>query len=123
MPSLWSNQDSEWLNHIQQIFPGDLELAMCAEPFPQQNQGLSSSNFQLKWEYIQNLWVLLAVWPGCPSDLAEPIMPLASSLHVWAMEKKLAIFYVQPFFDNFGCPPLLPCLIPTAPHGYSSNSQ
>ncbi|KAI5988462.1 hypothetical protein F5J12DRAFT_898193 [Pisolithus orientalis] len=122
MPSLLSNQDSEQLDHVQQIFPGDSEFIMCAEPFPQQNQGLGSSNFQLKQEYIEKLWALLAVWPGCPSDLAEPIMPLASLLHVWAMEKKLAIFYVQPFFDTFGCLPLLPHLIPTAPHGYGSNS-
>ncbi|KAI5993140.1 hypothetical protein F5J12DRAFT_786016 [Pisolithus orientalis] len=123
MPSLWSNQDSEWLDHVWQIFPGDLELTMCAEPFPQQNQGLGLSDFQSKWEYVEKLWVLLAVWPGCPSDLAEPIMPLASSSHVWAMEKKLAIFYVQSFFDTFGCPSLLPHLIPTALRGYGSNSQ
>ncbi|KIN94705.1 hypothetical protein M404DRAFT_167503, partial [Pisolithus tinctorius Marx 270] len=82
MPSLWSNQDSERLDHVRQIFPGDLELTMCAEPFPQQNQGLGSSDFQLKQEYIEKLWALLAVWPGCPSDLAEPIMPLASSSRV-----------------------------------------
>ncbi|KAI6003266.1 hypothetical protein F5J12DRAFT_783692 [Pisolithus orientalis] len=121
MPSLWSNQDSEWLNHVQQIFPGDLELTMCAEPFPQQNQGLGSSDLQLKWEYVEKLWALLAVWPGCPLDLVEPIMPLVSLSCVWAMEKKLAIFYAQSFFDTFGHLPLLPCLIPTALCGYSSN--
>ncbi|KAI5988241.1 hypothetical protein F5J12DRAFT_786932 [Pisolithus orientalis] len=93
MPSLWLNWDSEQFDHVQQIFPGDSELTMCAEPFPQQNQGLSLSNFQSKWEYIEKLQVLLAVWPGCPSDLAEPIMPLVSSSCVWAMEKKLAVFY------------------------------
>ncbi|KIO08042.1 hypothetical protein M404DRAFT_23297 [Pisolithus tinctorius Marx 270] len=123
MPSWWSNRDSEWLDHIWQIFPGDSELTMCTEPFPQQNQGLGSSNFQSKQEYIEKLQALLAVWPGCPLDLAEPIMPLVSSSHVWAMEKKLAIFYVQLFFDTFGHPPLLPCLIPTAPQGYGSNSR
>ncbi|KAI5994556.1 hypothetical protein F5J12DRAFT_785753 [Pisolithus orientalis] len=53
--NLWLNQDSEWLNHVQQIFPGDSELTMCAEPFPQQNQGLGSSDFQSKWEYIEKL--------------------------------------------------------------------
>ncbi|KAI6146790.1 hypothetical protein BKA82DRAFT_146181 [Pisolithus tinctorius] len=123
MPSLWLNWDSEWLNHVWQIFPGDSELTMHTEPFPQQHQGLGSSNFQSKWEYVEKLWVLLAVWPGCPLALAEPIMPLSSSLCVWEMEKKLAIFYVQSFFDTFGCLPLLPCLIPTALWGYSSNSQ
>ncbi|KIN96376.1 hypothetical protein M404DRAFT_163197, partial [Pisolithus tinctorius Marx 270] len=110
MPSLWLNRDSEQLDHIRQIFPGDSELTMCAEPFPQQNQGLGSSDFQSKREYIEKLWALLAVWPGCPSDLAEPIMPLASSSCVWAMEKKLAIFYVQSFFDTFGCCPFFPTL-------------
>ncbi|KAI6154750.1 hypothetical protein BKA82DRAFT_91283, partial [Pisolithus tinctorius] len=107
MPSLWLNLDSQQLDHIWQIFPGDSELTMCAEPFPQQNQGLGSSDFQSTQEYVEKLQALLAVWPGCPSDLVEPIMPLASSSHVWAMEKKLAIFFVQLFFDTFGCPPLL----------------
>ncbi|KAI6139944.1 hypothetical protein BKA82DRAFT_3988060 [Pisolithus tinctorius] len=116
MPSLWSNRDSERLNHVRQV----------RTILPHQECAVSElyADFPcLSLSKIKALAPLLAVWPGCPSDLAEPIMPLASSLRVWAMEKKLAIFYVQSFFDTFGRPPLLPHLIPTAPQGYSSNSQ
>ncbi|KAI6111410.1 hypothetical protein F5141DRAFT_1214914 [Pisolithus sp. B1] len=44
MPGLSSNWEPEWLDHVCQLFPGDLELTMCAEPFPNQNQGLGSSD-------------------------------------------------------------------------------
>ncbi|KIO03323.1 hypothetical protein M404DRAFT_27291, partial [Pisolithus tinctorius Marx 270] len=34
VPALWSNVESEWLDQVHQIFPGDSELTMFAEPFP-----------------------------------------------------------------------------------------
>ncbi|KAI6023452.1 hypothetical protein EDC04DRAFT_2606615 [Pisolithus marmoratus] len=78
MPSLSLNEESEWLDLVHQIFPGDLELTMCAEPFPGENQGLGSSDLQSKW---------------FPSDLVEPLPPSALSACVWAVERKLAAFY------------------------------
>ncbi|KIK12214.1 hypothetical protein PISMIDRAFT_79878, partial [Pisolithus microcarpus 441] len=105
MPDMTLDQESEWLDCV---FHGDLELTMCAEPFPSENQGLASSDPKLKLEYVEKLQVLLSPWPGFPSDLMEPLPPLASLACVWAVEKKLALFYVQSFFDNFGCPPILP---------------
>ncbi|KAI6009915.1 hypothetical protein BKA83DRAFT_4069540, partial [Pisolithus microcarpus] len=104
--------ESEWLDCICQVFPGDLELTMCAEPFPSENQGLASSDPKLKLNYVEKLQVLLSPWPGFPSDLMEPLPPSALSACVWAVEKKLALFYVQLFFDNFSCPPILPHFIP-----------
>ncbi|KAI6118554.1 hypothetical protein EDD16DRAFT_1707347 [Pisolithus croceorrhizus] len=112
MSSMLLDQESEWLDHACQVFPGDLELTMCAEPFPSEDQGLGSSDPQSKCEYVEKLWDLLAPWPGFPSDLMAPLIPSASSAHVWVMEKKLAVFYVQSFFDNFGWPPILPHFIP-----------
>ncbi|KIK14082.1 hypothetical protein PISMIDRAFT_17543 [Pisolithus microcarpus 441] len=44
MPGLSSNREPEWLDLVRQLFPGDSELTMCAEPFPTQNQGLGSSD-------------------------------------------------------------------------------
>ncbi|KAI6029178.1 hypothetical protein BKA83DRAFT_4489143 [Pisolithus microcarpus] len=112
MPGLSSNREPEWLDLVRQLFPGDSELTMCAEPFPTQNQGLGSSDPRSRCEFVEIFRKLLASWPGFPSDLVVPLLPSAPLTHVWAVERRLAIFYVQSFFDNFGRPPILPCLIP-----------
>ncbi|KAI6032429.1 hypothetical protein EDC04DRAFT_2898259 [Pisolithus marmoratus] len=117
MPALSLNQESEWLDRVRQVFPGDSELTMCAEPFPSENQGLGSSDLQSKRKYVERLRGLLALWPGFPSDLVEPLLPSASSARVWAVERKLAAFYIQLFFDNFGRPPILPRFIPVPSQG------
>ncbi|KAI5994312.1 hypothetical protein EDC04DRAFT_2586270 [Pisolithus marmoratus] len=116
MPSSLLNEESEWLDLVRQIFPGDSELTMCAEPFPGENRGLGSSDLQSKCEYVERLRSLLALWLGFPPDLVEPLPPSASSARVWAVERKLAAFYVQCFFDNFGRPPILPHFIPVSSH-------
>ncbi|KAI6103115.1 hypothetical protein EV401DRAFT_1875579 [Pisolithus croceorrhizus] len=95
-----------------QVFPGDSELTMCTEPFPSEDQGLGSSDPQSKCEYVEKLRDLLAPWPGFPSDLMAPLLPSASLARVWVTEKKLAVFYMQSFFDNFGQLPILPHFIP-----------
>ncbi|KAI6097142.1 hypothetical protein EV401DRAFT_1879848, partial [Pisolithus croceorrhizus] len=112
VPSLWSSQQPEWLNQVCQIFPGDLELTMFEEPFPRKNEGLGSLEPQTKLESVERLCALLTSWPGSPSNLEEPLLPLASVTCIWAVEKKVALFYVQSFFDYFGCPPIIPHLIP-----------
>ncbi|KAI6012896.1 hypothetical protein BKA83DRAFT_4500581 [Pisolithus microcarpus] len=112
MPGLSSNWEPEWLDLVHQLFPGDSELTMCAEPFPTQNQGLGSSDPRSRCEFMEIFRKLLASWPGFPSDLVAPLLPSAPLMRVWAVERRLAIFYVQLFFDNFGRPPILPRLIP-----------
>ncbi|KAI6094970.1 hypothetical protein EDD16DRAFT_1707913 [Pisolithus croceorrhizus] len=114
MPSLSSNWEPEWLDCVHQLLPGDSELTMCTEPFLSQNQGLGSSDPRSKCKFMETFWKLLTSWPWFPVDLVEPLLPSTLVMHVWAVERKLAIFYVQSFFDNFGCPPILPCLIPAA---------
>ncbi|KAI6004329.1 hypothetical protein EDC04DRAFT_2611657 [Pisolithus marmoratus] len=113
-PNLWSSQQPEWLNQIHQIFPSNLDLTMYDEPFPTQNGGLGSLEPQMKLESVEKLHTLLASWPGFPLNLEESLLPLALVTHVWAMEKKVALFYVQSFFDYFGHLPIVPCLIPNS---------
>ncbi|KAI6147805.1 hypothetical protein BKA82DRAFT_140203 [Pisolithus tinctorius] len=113
VPALWSNVESEQLD---QIFLGDLELTMFAKPFPVKDQGLASLEPQTKLEYVERFWTLLTSWPGFPLDLGTSLPLSASPAHVWAVEKQLALFYMQSFFNNFGCLPIVLCLIPKNPH-------
>ena len=94
---------------------GDATLAMCVEPFPTKNQGLVSLELEEKRHYVESFRVLLSSWPEFPMELQDLLMPLAVSTHVWVVEKNLARFYTQAFFDNFSRPPIVPHLI-AKPH-------
>ena len=101
--------------HFYQVFPSDAELAMCMEPFLTKNQGLVSLELEEKHHYIESFCVLLSLWPEFPTELQDLLMPLAVSVRVWVVEKNLAWFYMQAFFDNFSRPPIVPHLIPNPP--------
>ena len=101
--------------HFYQVFPSDAELAMCMESFPMKNQGLVSLELEEKCCYVESFRVLLSLWPEFPMELQDSLMPLAVSTCVWVVEKNLAQFYTQAFFDNFGHPPIVPHLIPNPP--------
>ncbi|KIM56184.1 hypothetical protein SCLCIDRAFT_133193, partial [Scleroderma citrinum Foug A] len=113
VPQAWSDPNNSCLDEVRQVFPGD-ELSMCVEPFLTKNQGLVSQEPAEKRCYIEKFRVLLSSWPGFPSDLTL-LMPSATSACVWTVEKHLAQFYTQSFFDNFGHPPIVPHLIPDPP--------
>ncbi|KIN98436.1 hypothetical protein M404DRAFT_31291 [Pisolithus tinctorius Marx 270] len=116
VPALWLNVESEWLDQVHQIFLGDSELTMFAEPFPVKDQGLASLEPQMKLEYVKRFWMLLAPWPGFLPDLGTSLPSSASPAHIWAVEKWLVLFYVQSFFDNFSHLPIVLHLIPKNPH-------
>ncbi|KAI6010475.1 hypothetical protein PISMIDRAFT_11324 [Pisolithus microcarpus 441] len=112
VPNLWSSQQLDRLNQVHQIFPGNSELTMYDEPFPRKNEGLGSHEPQTKLEFMERLHALVASWPGFLLDLGQPLLPSALVTCVWAVEKKVVLFYVQSFFDYFGHPPIIPRHIP-----------
>ncbi|KIJ61170.1 hypothetical protein HYDPIDRAFT_169893 [Hydnomerulius pinastri MD-312] len=115
VPHLWLSEQSTRLEEVLQIFPGGAGHSMSAVPFPMRNKGLASSEPTEKRAYVEKLRHVMSSWPGFPQDLADPLLPYTSSPHVWAIKKKLAVFYCQTFFDYFGRPPMLPHQIPAAP--------
>ncbi|KAI6114555.1 hypothetical protein F5141DRAFT_1002533, partial [Pisolithus sp. B1] len=116
VPSLWSSQQPDQLDQVHQIFPGNSELTMYDEPFPRKNKGLGSHEPQTKLEFMERLHALVTSWPGFLSNLEEPLLPSTLVRCVWAVEKKVAFFYVQSFFDYFSCPPIVPHHIPNNGH-------
>ncbi|KIK15233.1 hypothetical protein PISMIDRAFT_16664 [Pisolithus microcarpus 441] len=112
VPNLWSSQQLDRLDQVRQIFPSDLELTMYDEPFPRKNKGLGLHEPQTKLEFMERLCALVASWPGFLSDLGQPLLPSALVTRVWAVEKKVVLFYVQSFFDYFGHLPIIPRHIP-----------
>ncbi|KAL4061816.1 hypothetical protein V8B97DRAFT_2027098 [Scleroderma yunnanense] len=115
VPQIWSNPNNTHLNQVCQVFPGDAEFTMCMESFLMKNQGIASQDLQEKHHYTENFRVLLSSWPGFLTELETSLLPSAVVACVWVVEKKLALFYTQHFFDNFGQPPIVPHLIPNPP--------
>ncbi|KAI6109939.1 hypothetical protein F5141DRAFT_1064026 [Pisolithus sp. B1] len=109
VPSLWSSQQPDWLDQVHQIFPGDLELTI-------KNEGLGSHELQTKLKFMERLRTLVTSRPGFPSNLEEPLLPSTLVTCVWAVEKKVVLFYVQSFFDYFSHPPIVPPHIPNNSH-------
>jgi len=88
---------------------------MCVEWFPIKNEGMASHESQEKRHYIETFCVILLAWPAFPIDLEASLLPSAVATRVWVVEKQLARFYTQSFFDSFGRPPIIPHLIPNPP--------
>ncbi|KAF8834074.1 hypothetical protein BDN67DRAFT_915687 [Paxillus ammoniavirescens] len=114
VPNLWPSKDSTCLDEVLKIFPGDVMVTMCSVPFPANNKGLASNEPSEKRGYLENLCLVMSSWPGFPADVSYPIPPSAASECIWSIEKKLALFYCQMFFDYFGRPPIVLHQIPTS---------
>ena len=89
---------------------------MCIERIPMKNEGMALQEPQEKRCYVEKFRVILSSWPAFPVDLEGSLLPLVVGTHVWVVEKQLARFYTQSFFDSFGQPPIVPRLIPNPPH-------
>ena len=88
---------------------------MCVERIPTKNEGMASQEPQEKCRYVEKFCVILLSWPAFPMDLEGSLLPSAVGTHVWVVEKQLACFYTQSFFESFGQPPIIPRLIPNPP--------
>ncbi|KAF8833470.1 hypothetical protein BDN67DRAFT_1017523 [Paxillus ammoniavirescens] len=116
VPNLWPFEDSTHLDEVLKIFPGDVTVTMCLVPFPANNKGLASNEPSEKCGYLENLHLVMSSWLEFPADVSDPIPPSAASERIWSIEKKLALFYCQMFFNYFGCPPIVLHQILTLSH-------
>jgi hypothetical protein len=113
----WTENADSRLALITAIFSGEAELAQWANPFPERNEGLMATDCRDRVPYVEALRVLLSAWPGAPSLSALP--PNASLDDTRSLEKQLATYYCQTFFDSYGRPPILPHHIPVTRRIYS----
>ena len=88
---------------------------MCIERIATNNEGMASQEPQEKCHYVEKFHIILSSWPTFPADLEGSLLPSVVGTRVWVVEKQLAHFYTQSFFDSFGQPPIIPCLIPNPP--------
>ncbi|KAF9231393.1 hypothetical protein BU15DRAFT_82460 [Melanogaster broomeanus] len=113
----WVEDADSRLVRITAIFNGEVELAQWANPFPERNEGLMATNYRDRVPCIEAFRVLLSAWPSAPSF--SPLSPNPSLDNTHTLEKQLAAYYCQTFFDSYGRPPILPHHIPVTRRVYT----
>ena len=109
-PDIWAEDPALRTNLIAAVFGCTSVLAQWADPFPNVNMGLTAIDYRDRKPYIEAFRLLLVNWPSAPM---LPPLPVDASLDdTVLLEKKIALFYCQRFFDSYGCPPILPHHIP-----------
>ena len=111
------------LSNATQLFKRQIEISQCFltdsfrhVPIPSENCGLADDDFDKRFRFITALVFVMDKWKGeKPAMLAGDINDLQLSVtEAREMEKVVANYYCQQFFNYFGCAAQVPhCLFPT----------
>jgi hypothetical protein len=94
---------------IQAIFPGN--SGYLVDGLPDKNEGLVADHWTDRAPFLQKLDDLILPWVGWKEYKAKVVpgpLVMTKSADVLALEKALATFYCQQFFDHFGRAAILP---------------
>jgi len=94
---------------IQEIFPGN--GGYLVDGLPVKNEGLVADHWTDRAPFIQKLDVLLMPWLGWKEYKVKHVpgeLSMTKREDVLALEKALARYYCQQFFDHFGRAAILP---------------
>jgi hypothetical protein len=113
VPRLWEDEPEERTDLLYSIFPGEGGLVMWQDIMPTQENGLWASP-EVAFPFIENWRVLLAMWPGCPSQLTAPLHEdKFTAVTQFEILSSACTFYAQQFFDLFGRAPIVPHRVPS----------
>jgi hypothetical protein len=100
---------------LRGVFPGDGGFLVGA--MPTSNQGLAAERWEDRLPFVENLRMLMSDWPGHSAVKLKGIKVFNPSFaptcsYVEEVERILAPFYCQTFFDFFGRAAITPHRIP-----------
>ncbi|KAI0336918.1 hypothetical protein BDW22DRAFT_1433741 [Trametopsis cervina] len=103
------------IEYMQQIFPGGRQLYLTS--LPTANIGLASQDPLVRAKSLEPLRRLMLTWPGVPDPIrsSQSLDTLDDSAFVRRMERVMAEFYVNTFYQQSGRAPVLPRRFPFAP--------
>jgi hypothetical protein len=110
-PSLWRGEQA----HNQDVLIKSLfhNQSYLVTDFPQSDIGISASSWKDRSPYINNFRQILSSWPSwsrLPQRVRERKLVTLEDVNV--VERGLADFYCQTFFDHFGRAPITPHRFP-----------
>lgn len=112
MPALWWPGEAEDRDSlIRSLFHNNDYLV---SQFPTSDQGLAALVWQDRAQYLKIFREIMSPWPGFPPDAGH--LKLTSPSEVAFVEKLLANFYCQTFFDFSGRAPITPHRLPIVVH-------
>jgi hypothetical protein len=115
-PSKWLDDESAVARKekISMVFGLDGKFVIWSDPFPRRNTGLQANNISDRLPCLENLREVQNAWPNVPSNLrgASFSHVSCSGKQIEDLERDVAKFYCQTFFDYFGRPPIVPHRIP-----------
>ena len=112
------NLDSQ---NSTQLFERQVEILQCFQtssfqhvPIPSKNLGLADDNFNKRFQFITGLYFVVNSWKGDkPGMLVDDCSNLSPNAAM-ELEKVIAKYYCQRFFNYFGCAAQVPhCLFAT----------
>jgi len=107
-PLLWRGEDAYKRDLLlKSLFHNNDYLV---SKFPTSDCGLASKVWQDRAPYIKIFREILSTWPGLPHGVCS--RKLTSPVEVSVVEKALADFYCQTFYDHFGRAPITPHRLP-----------
>ncbi|KAI5999772.1 hypothetical protein F5J12DRAFT_784550 [Pisolithus orientalis] len=115
VPQLWLDSLDKYTcqSLLWSIFPGECGLSSWSVPLPQEphDLGLTASEMEVAFPYLNKFCQLLSAWPGVPFCLKSPIKLDGSGNQAASEAFILACkFYIQTAFDYLGHQPSLPCI-------------
>jgi hypothetical protein len=106
----WETNRIERMECLRSVFPG--EGSFLVDKIPDKNEGLGAEEWTHKIDFLNNLARVMKSWPGPPDCVFQSGETNEQNTDV--LEQKLAIYYCQTLYENFGRPPVLPRRIPVS---------
>ena len=105
--------ETEREDRIAAVFPDCRPFQL--EVLPTAPAGLAALDINDRIPSLEAFRVILARWPGAPSQLSSSsVNSTMSTAELEALEKIMVEYYVQRFFEAAGRPPILPHVFPVA---------
>ena len=97
------------LLNAMQLFEREIEISQCFQtnsfrhiPIPSENLGLADDDFDKRFRFIAGLYFIMKSWKGDkPAMLADDLSDLSPNAAM-ELEKVVAKYYCQQFFNYFG---------------------
>ncbi|RDB30786.1 hypothetical protein Hypma_005864 [Hypsizygus marmoreus] len=98
---------------VRKVFAGDDETdgSYLVEKIPTKDVGLAARNWFDRMPHVHALACLMSAWKGCPYEISRCERNMRES-QLLQMERLVAQFYCQCFFDYFGRAAIVPHRIP-----------
>lgn len=108
-PGPWANDRISRDCLLKSVFPGG-DSYLC-NSVPDEPRGIASTDWTERREFFGRLASAMSSWPSAPPELSSYSEVTQSEKSFSHTERRIALFFCQTVFDQFGRPAIIPCRI------------